>query len=181
MSLQAISTHKPISSFSQHRAALSGSTTLPDAELLALGRQFAALHAAYLPLRDAEQVAEPAYLARVRELESLHRPLCGEERLKLCIQAEAETGLAEAGDALDALVADMEPVANAIENAPAHSLAGLVIKARAAIWAWERVAGKTLAQGKDRLDWEQRFALSLIESVLAMEPLCPELAEVTIN
>lgn len=171
VSAQVIPTHKPFSSLSQHRGALLGSATSPDAELLALGREFDALHAQFLFLFTTEQELEVRYLAAKDEISGLldDGQISPAEAMDRLGEAETLTGWGAASAATDMIVGDMDPIAWEIKEAKAHSLAGMIVKARVAKWAWTYTCGKYLAQPENELDWEDRFAIDLIESVLALE------------
>ena len=152
------------------RAVLAGAATLPaltlpaiaanepDAELLAIGRQYDALVLVY---EDARRRSEPWIAAQQRVLSGLSkRPHTDAETMAALEQVEREFPVAfpDCDDAMDATYAP----ACRIMALPATTIAGLAVKARLAKFS----AFQLWETAEEDQDWDKLAVRKLIDSIL---------------
>lgn len=134
-----------------------------DAELLALGREFDAIHAEWVPAALAQEAVEEKVHTRRLDLEK--RRGWTTEEIHEAIWAEP--GFGEVVALGDALTARMGPIQNAIRALPARTLSGLAVKARATIPChWVKGQYQADAALGDDEDWVEQNARSLIDECL---------------
>lgn len=135
-----------------------------DAELIELGRQFDAAHAAWMGLLPASTAAQ-------RRVEAFRRRAQAEglDEAAALRAAWLQDGVNEAHDAEQAAFDALEPLNRAIMALPAHTAGGLAVKAKAVIptiWpAGDFDTGRALG---DEEDWERRAVRDLIEACLLL-------------
>jgi hypothetical protein len=135
-----------------------------DAELLALGREFDALHpewvSAAVASREAEESANRLYDDLVQRKGWTPR-----EGLDASL---AQPGVHEAIDAGDAMDFRIEKLMASIRAIPAHTLDGLAVKARAVIpGIWSEGQYEENAGLGDFEDWKELNARSVIDECLS--------------
>lgn len=134
-----------------------------DAELLALGREFDAIHAEWVPAAIAQERAEAKALALYRDLKDRR----GWTPAEAYEASWAEPGLSEVVDRGDTVTGRMDGVQKAIIALPARTHDGLAVKARAAIPAfWSRGQYEQDAGLGDEEDWVEQNARSVIDECL---------------
>ena len=149
----------------KERTVASQGEIVEDAELLALGREFDAIHAKWTLAAHAGRRAEKQAAALSAELRG-RRGWTWEEAHEV---AWAQPGVSEQVNAQEALAARMEKVGNWIRAAPVRTIDGLAVKARVAIpavWAsghYEDGVGL----GEDK-DWVELNARSPINACLSL-------------
>lgn len=141
-------------------AVVSNHETNADAELIALGQRFDALHALWREADKAEE--EPA--VRRDEALSAAQERGGPTVEEICA-AWALPGVTEANERTEKAYAALEPVVREIAAAPTGSVQGLAIKARTLISAlWPRGNyEQDMALGEAE-DWAEQVARQLIEA-----------------
>jgi hypothetical protein len=117
----------------------------PDAELIALGRQFEVL---------STKLAELVVLQR-REVDTLDRVVQPGERVN---------GERPSAEHIEALLKLLEPIERAIMAIPAMTVVGLGVKARHAA----HVLSHYWTDSPERLDWDAQAIRRLIESTCAV-------------
>lgn len=134
-----------------------------DADLIALGQRFDALHALWREADKAEE--EPA--ARRDEALSAAQERGGPTTEEIRA-AWALPGVTEANERTEKAYAALEPVVREIAAAPAHTIQGLAIKARVLVSAlWPLCNYEQDAARSEGEDWGEQIARQLIEACCA--------------
>jgi hypothetical protein len=136
-----------------------------DAELLQLGRKMDALSTQYWRILELDAPWREGYNALVDEFRQRHKD--GEKpngaeflaRLK-----EIEDRYRQTNPSADDVTDAMDGPARRIMALPAHSIAGLAVKARAAAFACSHFYGSEFRDA----DWDHMHVRTLIDAVLAM-------------
>lgn len=135
-----------------------------DAELIALGRQFDAAHAAWMALVPAGDAAR----ARV-EAFSQRAVAEGMEEVAALKAAWLQDGVNEAHEAEEAAFEALQPLNEAILALPAHTAEGLAVKARATIVAmWPAGSFEADRRLGDDENWERRIVRDLIDACVTL-------------
>jgi hypothetical protein len=136
-----------------------------DAELLALGREFDALHAEWLLACIASQAAEEKAAVISSDLERRK----GWTAREINEASLAQPGVTEAMEAGYAMNVRIEKVMTSIRALPAQTLDGLAVKARTAIpGIWTSGQYQEDAGLGDDEDWTELNARSLIDECLSL-------------
>ena len=136
-----------------------------DAELLALGREFDALHAEWLLACVASRAAEEKAAALSSDLEQRK----GWTAREIYEAALAQPGVFEAMEAGHEMNVRIEKVMTSIRALPARTLDGLAVKARAAIpGIWTSGQYQEDAGLGDDEDWTELNARAVIDECLSL-------------
>lgn len=135
-----------------------------DAELILLGRQFDAAHAAWMALVPASNAAQDRVAAfKARAIAE------GMDETAALQAAWLQDGVNEAHNAEAAAFDALESLNEAIMALPAHTVEGLAVKARSAIpTMWPAGSFEADRALGDRENWELRGARDVIEACMTL-------------
>lgn len=141
----------------------------PDAELIRLGRQLDPLMAELIDIwpeyRRASNALERLRARHKAEWLSLYAAGRNEEAGAMARHWEEETGFTPVNARVERLDHELEPIINAIMAHPAATIAGLGVKARAAVWG---VLTMRNDPGEVPDGWGEEITRSLILAVMAL-------------
>ena len=160
----------PAAALSAPLAALASPTAVsagpnPDAALLALGRRFDAVHLEWEARSPAFEAANNAWGAALRNLARTRgsEPTPDEVYSRLFAEADPEGLMKQEEEFCEA---EVYPLTEAILAAPAATVEGLAVKARALTFTikpdiWE-------AEDAEDLGWDEQVLRGLVEAVLRL-------------
>lgn len=132
----------------------------PDAKLIALGHRFDEAHAVWMALVPASNAAHDriqTFKERAKEE--------GMDVISACQAAWLQEGVNEAHEAELAAFEALEPLHRAIMALPAHTVAGLAVKARSAtLGPWASGTYEEDRQKGESEDWGKRLVRDLIDA-----------------
>ncbi len=151
--------------------ALGGLAAGDDDELLALGRQMEPVYSRFYELN---KITRPLW-EEYNELLSPYLEACKARKITdkrlLEIIGELQTSLKHGDETLESLAKQMDDLTEATDQPfrriialPAHTLAGVAVKAKSAAFACEHF----FFEEEDDADWDHKLARSVIKAVLAL-------------